>query len=105
MIPTHRPCIRVDHDDVVFTHRDAKRRARVEEITRVHAAGRPVLVGTASVAESEELTALLEGVGHGYHLPWLYAATANTYVGADALIYHVEPSFVALLSRGGEEQR
>ena len=63
VVPSHRPCIRVDHDDVIFTHRDAKWRALVDEITRVHAAGRPVLVGTASVAESEELTGLLECAG------------------------------------------
>ena len=55
VFPPHRPCIRVDEADVVFTHRAAKVAALVEEITRVHAAGRPVLVGTSSVAESEEL--------------------------------------------------
>ncbi len=59
VFPPHRECIRVDEDDVVFTHRAAKVAALVEEITRVHAVGRPVLVGTSSVAESEELAALL----------------------------------------------
>ena len=49
----------MDEGDVVFTHRAAKVAALVEEITRVHAVGRPVLVGTSSVAESEELAALL----------------------------------------------
>ena len=59
VFPPHRECIRVDEDDVVFTHRAAKVAALVEEITRVHATGRPVLVGTSSVAESEELAGLL----------------------------------------------
>ena len=62
VIPTHNACRRRDEPDRVFTHRAAKRRAVVEEIRRVHATRRPVLVGTASVRESEELAAdLLAG--------------------------------------------
>ncbi len=63
VIPTHRPMVRVDEPDVVFTHQAAKRAALVAEIARVHASGRPVLVGTASVGESEELAAALAGAG------------------------------------------
>lgn len=63
IVPPHRPCIRVDHDDFIFTHIEAKRLALVGEIRRVHTAGRPVLVGTASVAESEELAGDLEREG------------------------------------------
>ncbi len=60
-VPTHRPCIRVDHPDVVFGTREAKRQALLEEIAGVHATGRPILVGTVSVEESERLAAgLLE---------------------------------------------
>lgn len=59
VIPTHRPLIRVDRADVLFTHRGAKETALVEEIRRAHAAGRPVLVGTLSVEESERLAARL----------------------------------------------
>jgi preprotein translocase subunit SecA len=55
VFPPHLPCRRVDEADVVFTDRRAKLAALVAEIVRVHAAGRPILVGTASVAESEEL--------------------------------------------------
>jgi preprotein translocase subunit SecA len=65
VIPTHRPTIRVDAPDVVFTHQGAKRAALVAEIARVHARGRPVLVGTASVGESEELAAALRAAGIG----------------------------------------
>ena len=60
VIPTHRPCIRVDYSDRIFTHREAKDAALVKEIAEVHASGRPILVGTASVAESEQLAAALE---------------------------------------------
>jgi preprotein translocase subunit SecA len=63
VIPTHRPMIRTDEADVVFTHQAAKRAALVAEIARVHAAGRPVLVGTASVGESEDLAAALGEAG------------------------------------------
>jgi preprotein translocase subunit SecA len=59
VFPPNRPCIRVDEPDLVFTDRGPKLRALVDEIARVQATGRPVLVGTASVAESEELAALL----------------------------------------------
>ena len=63
VVPTHRPTIRGDQPDVVFTHPAAKRVALVAEIARVHATGRPLLVGTASVEESEELAAALREPG------------------------------------------
>jgi preprotein translocase subunit SecA len=63
VIPTHRPMVRTDAPDVVFTHQAAKRRALVAEITQVHEVGRPVLVGTASVEESEELARALLAAG------------------------------------------
>jgi len=59
VFPPNRPCIRVDETDVAFTHRTAKVAALIDEIDRVHRSGRPVLVGTSSVAESEELAAAL----------------------------------------------
>jgi preprotein translocase subunit SecA len=61
VFPPNRPCGRVDERDVVFTHRDAKLEALAGEIERVQATGRPVLVGTASVAESEALVRVLRG--------------------------------------------
>jgi len=59
----NRPCERIDDGDVVFTHRDAKLAALLSEISLVHATGRPILVGTASVRESEELAAVLRHYG------------------------------------------
>jgi preprotein translocase subunit SecA len=59
VIPTHRPTVRIDQPDVVFSHRDTKDRAVVAEIQRSHARGRPVLVGTSTVTESERLAAQL----------------------------------------------
>jgi preprotein translocase subunit SecA len=63
VFPPNRPGARVDEDDVVFTHRAAKTRVLLDEIARVHPTGRPILVGTASVRESEELDAALKERG------------------------------------------
>jgi preprotein translocase subunit SecA len=64
VIPTNRPVIRVDEPDVVFPDKTTKEQAVVEEIRAVHAEGQPVLVGTASVEESERLSHALAGVPH-----------------------------------------
>ena len=63
VVPTHHPMIRIDHADALFTHREAKDRAVVDEIRRTHALGRPVLVGTLTVEESERLAARLRATG------------------------------------------
>jgi preprotein translocase subunit SecA len=63
VIPTNRPAIRMDHPDRVFTHREAKEAAVVEEIVRTNRAGRPVLVGTLSVEESERLADRVRAAG------------------------------------------
>jgi preprotein translocase subunit SecA len=63
-IPTNRPMIRVDHPDVIFPTKREKEQAVVAEIRRTHAIGQPVLVGTASVADSERLSVLLADVPH-----------------------------------------
>jgi len=68
VIPSNKPSVRIDHPDRVFTHREAKRSALVAEVRDVHAAGRPVLVGTASVKESEELAADLRKAGVFCHV-------------------------------------
>jgi preprotein translocase subunit SecA len=60
VIPPNRPCIRVDRADHIFAGREAKDRAVIEEIRNAHSTGRPVLVGTASVVESERLAAMLD---------------------------------------------
>ena len=63
IVPTHRPMVRVDQPDVVFTHREAKEGALVAEIARCHASQRPVLVGTLTVEESERLAQRLREAG------------------------------------------
>jgi preprotein translocase subunit SecA len=63
-IPTHRPVVRVDEADVLFATRAGKEAAVADEIRRRHASGQPVLVGTASVEESERLSRRLSGLPH-----------------------------------------
>jgi len=63
VFPPHKPCIRKDHSDLVFSRKETKLKALIEEIRKSRAAERPVLVGTASVEESEELAAALEKSG------------------------------------------
>jgi len=64
VIPTNRPMIRVDHPDILHETKAEKERAVIEEIRRAHATGRPVLVGTGSVEESERLSAMLGDLPH-----------------------------------------
>ncbi|NLA87916.1 MAG: accessory Sec system translocase SecA2, partial [Clostridiales bacterium] len=61
VIPPHRPCNRIDQPDIIFTHKEAKYDAVAEEIKKSHGKGRPVLVGTASIEESERLADMLRG--------------------------------------------
>ncbi len=64
VIPPNRPVIREDAEDVVFSSKAEKEQAVVEEIRRVHSTGEPILVGTASVEESERLSAALGDAAH-----------------------------------------
>jgi len=65
-VPTNKPIRRQHWPDRVFPTEESKFRAVVEEIKRLHAQGRPVLVGTRSVDKSEYLSRLLkeEGIVH-----------------------------------------
>lgn len=65
-IPTNRPMIRQDQDDVIYKNEDAKFRAIAEEIKEKHEKGQPILVGTVSVEKSEKLAQLLKqrGIKH-----------------------------------------
>ncbi|GAA0367007.1 accessory Sec system translocase SecA2 [Micromonospora gifhornensis] len=63
VIPPNTPCVRVDEPDRIYATRAEKEEALIDEIQRCHAAGRPVLVGTLDVKESEQLAAGLNAVG------------------------------------------
>jgi preprotein translocase subunit SecA len=59
VIPPNTPCIREDEPDRVYETEEDKEAAIVAEIVSVHATGRPILIGTLDVAESERLANLL----------------------------------------------
>ena len=63
IVPPNRPCIRNDHADVVFADRADKHQALIAEIESVHSIGRPVLVGTITVEESELIASSLVSSG------------------------------------------
>ena len=60
VVPTHKPMIRQDLDDVVYRTKQEKFDAILAEIQECYSRGQPVLVGTASIAVSEEVSAQLE---------------------------------------------
>ncbi|RRJ62780.1 accessory Sec system translocase SecA2 [Paenibacillus oralis] len=62
-IPPNRPNIRIDHPHRIYTHKEAKFKALVQEILSVHRAGRPILIGTSSVEESDMLAEALAARG------------------------------------------
>lgn len=65
-IPTNRPMIRQDHEDVVYKTQKEKFEAVVNEIEETHAAGQPVLVGTINIDTSELISKMLSrrGIQH-----------------------------------------
>jgi len=66
IVPTHRKMVRDDAIDKIYQTRGAKLRAVVADLHESHGKGQPVLVGTASIESSEELSGLLkkEGLPH-----------------------------------------
>ena len=66
VIPTNRPVVRKDNEDMVFKTKREKYTAVIEEIVKLQQAGRPVLVGTTSVEVSELMSKMLtmRGIKH-----------------------------------------
>ncbi|MDX9783201.1 MAG: preprotein translocase subunit SecA [Spirochaetia bacterium] len=66
VIPSNRPVVRNDEDDLVFLNEIEKFEAICEEIAETHKKGQPVLVGTVSIEKSELLSSLLsrKGIPH-----------------------------------------
>ena len=66
VVPTHRPMVRQDDPDFVYRTRREKFIAVIDEVVEKHEQGRPVLVGTVSIEDSELLSELLKrrGITH-----------------------------------------
>ena len=66
VVPTNMPVIREDHPDVIYKTKRAKYKAVGNAVEEIHAKGQPVLIGTTSITQSEELSAILKkrGIPH-----------------------------------------
>ena len=67
-IPPNRPIKRVDKDDLIFRTKAGKLRAIANEIEKYHAKGQPVLVGSDSIANNEEIARFLDKRGISYEI-------------------------------------
>ena len=67
-IPTNRPRQRIDQDDIVFETKKEKYLYVAEQVKARHATGQPVLVGTTSILQSEEVASHLKEVGLKFQL-------------------------------------
>jgi len=79
VIPTNRPIIRDDRQDLVYKTKREKYNAVIDDIVKLHNAGRPVLVGTTSVEISELLSRMLKikGIKHNVLNAKLHAREAE----------------------------
>lgn len=68
VIPSNRPLARIDHQDLIFKTEKGKLKAVAEAIKKYHEAGRPVLVGSASIAKNEMIAAYLDKEKIAYEL-------------------------------------
>jgi preprotein translocase subunit SecA len=66
VIPTNRPIVRLDQDDLVYKSEDAKFNAVIDDVAERHERGQPVLLGTVSIEKSERLSAAFtkRGIEH-----------------------------------------
>ncbi|USN96357.1 MAG: preprotein translocase subunit SecA [Candidatus Nomurabacteria bacterium] len=67
-VPSNRPIARVDHDDLIFRTETGKLKAVAKAIKEYHEAGRPVLVGSASISKNELIAAYLKKEGIKYEI-------------------------------------
>ncbi|MEI8194448.1 MAG: prepilin peptidase, partial [Phycisphaerae bacterium] len=87
VIPTHKPCIRKQLPDRVFATESAKYAAILQDIKKLHASGRPILIGTRSVRASERVSELLaaEHLTHAVLNAVRHAEEAQIVAGAGQL--------------------
>ena len=60
VVPTNKPVIRTDEPDLIYKTKRAKYNAVARAVDELHATGRPILIGTTSITQSEELSSLLK---------------------------------------------
>ena len=92
-IPTNRPVIRIDHQDLLYRTREAKLAALAADAGRRAGAGQPVLIGAMSSADAEAVAALLADAGTGSEL----LAARNVEREAQALAQAGQPGAVTIV--------
>jgi preprotein translocase subunit SecA len=68
IIPTNKPRVRIDLEDMVFIDKDSKHECIVQEVSKYHKIGKPILIGTTSIEQSEEISELLNKKGLKHQL-------------------------------------
>ena len=86
VVPTNRPIARDDDDDLIYKSKRAKYKALLERIEEIHQTGQPILVGTASVEASEQVSRLLQraGIKHNVLNAKASRAQAESQIVAEA---------------------
>ena len=66
VIPTNKPVVRIDEPDVIYKTKAAKYRAVGRAVKEIHETGQPILIGTTSITQSEEMSGVLKknGIPH-----------------------------------------
>ena len=67
-IPTNKPIQRIDEDDLIFKDYQSKINRIIEEVKTLHELGRPILIGTTSIEQSEKLSDRLKKHGIKHHI-------------------------------------
>ena len=84
VVPTNKPVIRKDYPDLIFKTKRAKYKAVGRAVTSLHTKGQPVLIGTTSITQSEELSAILKknGIPHNVLNAKFHEKEAEIIAGA-----------------------
>ena len=84
VVPTNKPVIRKDYPDLIFKTKRAKYKAVGRAVTSLHAKGQPVLIGTTSITQSEELSTILKknGIPHNVLNAKFHEKEAEIIAGA-----------------------
>ena len=84
VVPTNKPVIRIDHPDVIYKTKRAKYKAVANDVERISATGQPIMIGTTSIEQSEELSRILDkkGIPHNVLNAKFHEQEAEIIAGA-----------------------